>query len=1253
MSLHQNQGTLAPGQTISVNKYTVQVEKYLSQGGFSHVYLVKTPAPIYNTTHHVLKRIAVANETMLAEVKKEVDIMRILKGHPNVVYLIDAAWHRMSNGQYEVFILMEFCQGGGIIDMMNRRLRKRLTEAEILQIFVDVCEGVAAMHNLRPPLLHRDLKVENILQSSSTTFKLCDFGSATPVALKPPATTQEIRILEADLNRHTTLQYRAPEMIDPYLRRPVDEKSDVWALGVLLYKLCYYTTPFEEHGPLAILNVQYRIPPYPVYSPQLNALIASMLREHGTQRPSVFELLEQLHLMRGTKPKFVYHIPPPQPLSPRVLQAHPTTPRDHSAASIRPRSSNAQYKQRDVIPGVQVREKVLGNVTPRRGRPNHQKESLLPSTSRPASPTAASPSTPLKVVKRDWLADDEDKAWRALKSGTPSTGDTRPQGSGDAGWSAWKPKSVPSNGLTGEPSIPKHTGPGARALTTFGDNFTERPRYDSAVTGSAVDAPMASKVKSTPSTLASHLEGSRSTRLVIPKSKDAFDGLGLPAPTLQPPTLGQARKLRTGLAAVGDYNHRVSVAPNPSAVPMIPSSPVSRPSASPRPPLPRTSSSRRSSPSVQLTPLISAGLSGSFQPNNTPVEARFPPLEQLDSALASVNPSRLGSLAELSVRENKIDLSEPPSLSRLLQPQRLAPSYPSQPSAHSQEISAGKVRDTKVNQSRSHAALDGVIDANPHPRPSRLGPSPSPSPEKHTASVPTQTGQSSGLLDTVGTSAPTLTEVQNGQEPRDWLTGDVDSQLSAVKGLQLPSTSTPETPVLREFTKKRSSFIEENNVHIPSPQEGITGQQTLPKSPTLQLPTKMLPYPRPEGCHPVGRTLVPEGKKGSTLEAIRLSSERVVDSWQYPFPESAHEAKSSSDEEGPEEAVGVIPGRPTEKGLERKRRGRQSSVHDLVDLWGGGVVQTRERVKDVTQDSVVRDPSNDLAMYPPRTRPVIAPSATKPGTPQLLQVRSSDGGTVDAPRPPSRTSGRRSPVSRAKRMSSSVSITSPTPVSSNTRPQSLLLFPVSKSVSDGKLETPSTPTGLSVPQDGFRKNGTRRTSISDMVQRFEAINANVKTTGHGPPSTLPKPSGLKISPAVPSSSTGTRPAQTTVHSPSVSRFHSSRASEHSSPNKDADKGPSLSSSAVPCSSEPLTALPSSSSSTFLSSPSERPGPVDGLPPVHSVVPSEEHRRSPSPEKPYQGVGRLIDQWQRKSEEAESARGPLPRKGYIPKRAGLV
>ncbi|KAG8931863.1 hypothetical protein FRC01_000695 [Tulasnella sp. 417] len=321
-----SQGTLMPGQSITLKHYTVTVERYLSQGGFAHVYLVRSAVPINGTTSHVLKRIAVSDEIMLKEVQKEVDVMKVLRGHPNIVNLIDSASFPHSNGTHEVFILMEYCAGGGIIDMMNRRLRERLTESEILTIFVEVLEGVACMHNLKPALLHRDLKVENILQASEKSYKLCDFGSAATAALKSPTTTAEIRAIEQDLLRHTTLQYRAPEMVDPYLRLPIDEKSDVWALGVLLYKLCYYTTPFEEHGPLAILNVHYKIPPYPVYSQNMINLIVSMLQKYGKDRPSVFDLLDSVHRLRGTRSQFSYN-PPPPPISslPPFSPAPPTS----------------------------------------------------------------------------------------------------------------------------------------------------------------------------------------------------------------------------------------------------------------------------------------------------------------------------------------------------------------------------------------------------------------------------------------------------------------------------------------------------------------------------------------------------------------------------------------------------------------------------------------------------------------------------------------------------------------------------------------------------------------------------------------------------------------------------------------------------------------------------------------------------------------------------------------------------------------
>ena len=53
----------------------------------------------------------------------------------------------------------ELTIGGGLIDFMNTRLQDRLTESEILKIFGDVAQGVACMHYLQPPLLHRDIKV--------------------------------------------------------------------------------------------------------------------------------------------------------------------------------------------------------------------------------------------------------------------------------------------------------------------------------------------------------------------------------------------------------------------------------------------------------------------------------------------------------------------------------------------------------------------------------------------------------------------------------------------------------------------------------------------------------------------------------------------------------------------------------------------------------------------------------------------------------------------------------------------------------------------------------------------------------------------------------------------------------------------------------------------------------------------------------------------------------------------------------------
>ncbi|ORX39956.1 kinase-like domain-containing protein [Kockovaella imperatae] len=383
----RHKGTLAPGQIVVIGDSSVRIEKYLSEGGYAHVYLTSSDKPIYppvksgsrdsrdsrGYTQQCLKRIAFQDEKYWIEVKKEIEVMKALPVNPYLVQYLGSAHKDLPDGTHEVFILMEFAAGGGIIDLLNRRLRDRLKEIEILNIFTDVCEAVAAMHALPKPLVHRDLKIENVLAAPSSspplpqrpspfTFKLCDFGSTTYPASRPPTSKIEADALAMDLDAHTTLQYRSPEMVEPMLGYAVGLPSDVWALGVLLYKLCYYTTPFEDHGTLAIVNAKYTFPQYPVYSPKVQHLIASMLVEQPSRRPTVFEVLRVAHDMSGTRP---YPIPSrsipgaPQTRSPVQSESNSANLLDFTS----PSETASQPTQPSLMPNIQPQ---------RRGRPTKE-----------------------------------------------------------------------------------------------------------------------------------------------------------------------------------------------------------------------------------------------------------------------------------------------------------------------------------------------------------------------------------------------------------------------------------------------------------------------------------------------------------------------------------------------------------------------------------------------------------------------------------------------------------------------------------------------------------------------------------------------------------------------------------------------------------------------------------------------------------------------------------------------------------------
>ncbi|KAK9450468.1 uncharacterized protein V1518DRAFT_454935 [Limtongia smithiae] len=397
-------GTYLPGTPLTVGSHHVKVVRYLSQGGFAHVYVVKLDRPESGTDVAVLKRVAVPDKETLRTLRTEVDTMKRLRNRRNVVNYIDSHASHLKEGGYEVFVLMEYCSGGGLIDFMNTRLQNRLTESEILNIFGDVVEGVSCMHYLDPPLIHRDIKVENVLISDNGVYKICDFGSSS-IAIGPGMTGQECRMIEDDIMKHTTMPYRSPEMVDVYRRIPIDEKSDIWALGVLLYKLCYYTTPFEEQGQLAILNAAFKFPSHPPYSDRLKRLISAMLKENPRERLNIYLVLKEVCSMRGVE------VPIPDKYTMHVVKRSSMPPPSRNQTTTKTRQNMPSFIKYE---SQQPQQKTIPDIKPmRRGR--------VPPPSHIAVAPAAPVDQPIDTLKIDIDSPSETMQFASyLPTETPS-----------------------------------------------------------------------------------------------------------------------------------------------------------------------------------------------------------------------------------------------------------------------------------------------------------------------------------------------------------------------------------------------------------------------------------------------------------------------------------------------------------------------------------------------------------------------------------------------------------------------------------------------------------------------------------------------------------------------------------------------------------------------------------------------------------------------------------------------------------------
>ena len=219
------------GTTIQVGNYLVTVERKLGQGGFADVYQVVSRT---DSTRYALKHFRIdGDQARLDEVKAECILMKKLKASAHVLTLY-AACFAGDPVPTHGFCLLELCNQD-LVQALTANHR-HMTEANVLHIFEQVCLGIAHMHGQSPPIAHwcalsgllacaaapvrarydakpllcRDLKGENILQSLSGHWVICDFGSAQTIDIVP--SQKDFAHLEGLAKRNTTAVYRAPEV---------------------------------------------------------------------------------------------------------------------------------------------------------------------------------------------------------------------------------------------------------------------------------------------------------------------------------------------------------------------------------------------------------------------------------------------------------------------------------------------------------------------------------------------------------------------------------------------------------------------------------------------------------------------------------------------------------------------------------------------------------------------------------------------------------------------------------------------------------------------------------------------------------------------------------------------------------------------------------------------------------------------------------------------------------------------------------
>src|ERR1700730_2181609 len=201
--------------------------------------------------------------------KREEEIGKRLD-HPGVMKVLD------DEDRSRVYMVMEWVDGRSLRHILAEE--KKLSAERAVRITLLICEALEYIH--RNGVVHRDLKPENVMVGSEDQIKLIDFGIAGSMGMR--------RLTFAKLTRAMgTPDYVSPEQVKS---KRGDARSDVYALGVMLYEMLTGDVPFHGPNPLAVINdrlINHPTPPReldPAISPQLQEIIYRALERNPVNR---------------------------------------------------------------------------------------------------------------------------------------------------------------------------------------------------------------------------------------------------------------------------------------------------------------------------------------------------------------------------------------------------------------------------------------------------------------------------------------------------------------------------------------------------------------------------------------------------------------------------------------------------------------------------------------------------------------------------------------------------------------------------------------------------------------------------------------------------------------------------------------------------------------------------------------------------------------------------------------------------------